>query len=246
MIYYPYFLIPDIGLKFNPCMILDKQYGFYEKKKLELISYNFYKDNVSFYNYRKYCFSSHLSGDNHSTWNDEHILLIDTDQNLIDPVNHLIKKNLPFAIIQSSPNKYWFIIDYISNFEDSLKLGNTIEGVDTRYLDYASSNKVWSLRSFRKSGGKNKISYLYPILMFSCLKTALSKSFCEFVFKHFENDLSRKIYILNDPKINSTGRCMKCNSLRISDFCLDCGEKLDIHPLPIEVRNELMDFADSL
>jgi len=66
--------------------------------------------------------------------------------------NQLMRQDISYLIMESSPGRYWVIADRVGTFKELFPLFSVIRGVDRNYVRCASSYKEFHLRAYPKRG----------------------------------------------------------------------------------------------
>lgn len=76
------------------------------------------------------------------------VLLLDCDgtAEMLAACNQLKFLELGYALIQSSPGRYWVVVDKVSDFYTLYNIANCIPGVDDEYMKLAKSHGMFYLR----------------------------------------------------------------------------------------------------
>jgi hypothetical protein len=110
-------------------------------------------------------------------WN---ILVLDLDNGGFDYTSDFLHKNqIPYALFESTPKKYWFILDIVSkDFALIDSISDSIHHQDKRYTRFSRYRKTIHIRGeFRNDKP--------PVLIANNLESYLSKKFLELFINHW-------------------------------------------------------------
>ncbi len=121
----------------------------------------------------------------------DHIMVLGCDgtDEMLGAVAMLIKDNIGYATIQSSPSHYWIITDYIAKFKSVIAKMRSIPGVDLNYIQFAEQHATLYLRAIALP---NRVP-IFPDT--SKLTNPRSIVFYELFRDHFQHpEIDRRLY----------------------------------------------------
>jgi len=79
----------------------------------------------------------------------EHVMVLDCDSSeaMLGTCHYLATHNINYALIQSSPSRYWVVCDRVAPFSEVIRMTYRIPGVDQNYLQMASATRFFSIRA---------------------------------------------------------------------------------------------------
>lgn len=82
-------------------------------------------------------------------YRDQFVMVLDCDgtNEMIMATHTLAKDQVGYALIQSSPRRYWVVTDVVGHFRQLHRRASAIPGVDTKWLTHA-----WNIASFTLRG----------------------------------------------------------------------------------------------
>jgi len=107
----------------------------------------------------------------------KHVLVFDCDdenelQNLLLP--NIASNGLGRAIIESSPNRFWVITDYVGSFKEISSVIDRIVGYDRIWNRFMNLNKKLCLRAYPRNCSYPRFPTYFPVLP---INKSLQKSF---------------------------------------------------------------------
>lgn len=79
-----------------------------------------------------------------------HLLVLDCDGTgeMLAATNTLATRNIGYALIQSSPSKYWIVTDVIDSFPNIYRVLKSIPGIDRNHIKFAEEHKQLFIRAY--------------------------------------------------------------------------------------------------
>lgn len=83
----------------------------------------------------------------------KYFLTLDCDsrQNGARAAKELDRRNIKYIVIESSPEHFWIICDYVDTLWNIIRIMEEIPGCDLEYIKFCASGKYIPLRAFLKS-----------------------------------------------------------------------------------------------
>lgn len=76
----------------------------------------------------------------------------DSQEDRVKAVEEIRSFDLKYEIIESSPGKFWIIVDYTGSLKKCINFMKSIPGVDTQFINKCERDKRIILRAFPKNG----------------------------------------------------------------------------------------------
>jgi len=70
----------------------------------------------------------------------------------ISEFDTILGEKVPYAIIESTPNKYWIITEHIGSWKECIGKMRLIPGIDTNFINFCAKHKRIMLRAYPKGG----------------------------------------------------------------------------------------------
>lgn len=148
-----------------------------------------------------------------------HLLAVDCDsKQCYESAHKYLSRMFNVETVQSSPDHYWLITDYVDKIGNVLKKMSSVPGVDPKYVNSCRSIGAVVFRAFPKKVG-------FPVMGDSVFPPGLARDWIIKFKNHFNSSCFKALTILLQAKLGI--HCPNCKSSQNSGtFCSQCGTKL--------------------